>query len=343
MGEIELTRAVPIAEQGEGTSQEEQRIFSWMFASRESSRFEPDGLLLYFELALPDSTDVQAEIDMDTSGGRDAVVHYNETRDGQILFESDAAVGVVELARDLDGLPCACADGRMELRLFDYGADGQPGTADDAVRELREGRYGWRDLHCGRSLPDADFALGELTRVRVQPVDHCLGQTPEGRASDDLAEGVLEARDERAYEHEHVDVVHEPYEPHSHVVYYENQGCGSRTRDEDTQSAGCGSGPSSESASAGGGGCQGDDVDDDRSTGCAGDDAQSDSAGCEGDSADDGCGGDVEHARALRRMRRSPLSGPLQNYLWFGFATLWTTVRAKRLGKGLKFRHSSPS
>jgi len=297
MGEVELRHV-------EGDQQ--RSVVSWMFASDGSSRFD-EGMVVYFEFALADGRDAQAELDLSTSGDGRGAVQYTETVDGEVVFASDSAVGVVEIARDLDGLLCACAGGRFALRLTDEGPDGVPGTADDAIRELRDGVYRFGEQPCLGSLPDAPVVdLQDSRALSVRPVDHCQDSTavvapssaPATTPARDRSEPVIASEpDVHVYEYPHHDHdLYDPYYHHAHpiVIYDGSQGCGGSSAGTDTSASSSGCGSSEDYAGSSSSGCQGDSSDDaGDAQGCAGEsghdyDSGSDSRGCDGDSDEGG-------------------------------------------------------
>jgi len=357
MGHVEVERAV--AAQGPASDDPPDRVEGFMFSARQSSRFEPDGLLLYFDLALQDGTGAQMEIDLPRQLGRDPVVHYTEEIDGRLTFESDSATGAVELAEDLDGRLCSCSDGRFDLRLRDDGADGEAGTADDQVRELRNGVYRWDARPCARDGQPEPVPLADLDRVEVRPVDHCMGRPEAPEPSSTATPSTRSVRDPDSVRHGHG---HDPFYDHHthHVIYAESYGCGAGPNESAAaSSSGCGGGSSYESDSEASGcegdtqsssasGCGNDSTSDGLhdgggSSGCGGsgnDDSGGSSSGCQGDDHDSssGCDSDTSSSSATlapmcgprTRPRPHLLAGPFQNYLWIALAAAFTSPRARR-------------
>ena len=78
-----------------------ETIQTWAFKSRDSSRYAPDGLLLYLEAPLDARTVGELEIDLRwNQSSEDAVVDYRERRGDQVVFDSDQVTGQLELPRD---------------------------------------------------------------------------------------------------------------------------------------------------------------------------------------------------------------------------------------------------
>lgn len=294
------------------------------------SRYAPDGLYTYFELARADGSLGVLELDIptDAPGDRplaDLQASYRELSGDEVRFAATQVSGQVVLPRSLlreDEPACACDDGGFSLRFVDAGDDGELGSDDDRVRQLSFGHIGRSDSFCGGavSMP-ADGGL----RVSV---DACAA--PATAVKRDREASVDPAP---ASELETPILVYEEREAGS--------GCSSSSSDD---GGGCESSASDDS------GCSTHATDADASssssdTGCgdsgssSGDSASADS-GCEGDTSDDERSSCATARPRLRSRSRhgSPFIG---TGIPLALVCLWQALRAARLRASIADRNRS--
>jgi len=110
-------------------------------ASTSASAFRPWGTLIWIDWSRGETwVEIELDFPTDTTGEVPLLAAMREYRDGEAVFESDYASGVVHVAPpgQADSLPVA---GAFSLSFGSDGPDGERGTDDDAVREIRNGRF----------------------------------------------------------------------------------------------------------------------------------------------------------------------------------------------------------
>jgi len=242
-----------------------ERHRTWVFFSDQTTAHSPDGAYLYFEMVRAEGVRAYVEIDVPTTEGETdtAVMHYTEYEGDEVVFESDEAYGRMELAQDLQGVDCSCADGRLELVFVDAGEDEELDTDDDRVRRLSRGRFSWSKEFCvgARMLG----MTSDRVDVSVRVVDRCRSR-PGGTVSEP-----------------------DPPDYSSSSSYGGEASCESGDYSGGSTTSSSGGGCEGDSSS--GGGCEGDTAS--SSGGCEGDTASS-SGGCSGDTGGGGgCSGDA--------------------------------------------------
>lgn len=142
----EFLQQVSCDEDGEctdmsGNPVEGHRVDVNASASASLSSFSPRGTYLYIDHMRSD-TFVEVEMDFPTDEGADTGIRamMREYRAGELVFESDVAAGRIRIVPpgEPDRIP---GYGSFHLRFADAGEDGEPGTPDDEIREIRNATF----------------------------------------------------------------------------------------------------------------------------------------------------------------------------------------------------------
>ena len=110
-------------------------------ASATASLFSPHGTYMYIDY-MRGETYVEIEMDFptDVTGDVPLSAAMREYSGEGRTFESDAASGIIQVAPP-GGSNRIPASGGFNLKFVSHGPDGEPGTDDDEVREIRNGRF----------------------------------------------------------------------------------------------------------------------------------------------------------------------------------------------------------
>jgi hypothetical protein len=266
-----------------GTAAEIPVAATQVVISTEASKFQPDGVYVYAELAAPAETLGVLELDVPRHGAGQATVAYGEWRGAEQVFRATRTAGTVVLA------PPGDQRGRFLLRVDDSGADGALGTADDQTRVLAAGEFG--GMTATVPLP------GEPLTTPPAPGDD------DGAVIIDVIDLVIDG------------VTSPPVDDPGDDTSGEDSGGGCGGEDTSgSDSSGCDSGDAAGDSSgcegdAGGSGCDGADV---GGSGCDGSGSTDDAAGCgSSDSSSDswGCEGDYARSGAKRSGLTSAPAG----------------------------------
>jgi hypothetical protein len=279
----------------DGHTMEALPLRSWAFMSTETTRFAPDGFYLYSELARAGGVEAELEIDVPLyEDPSESTALYRERTNGEITFEATSAAGGVQLARDLSGASCECADGRLELVFVDPGPDEIPETSDDLTRHLSRARFSWDSSPC---VHPRVLAIGE-SGLDVSRIDNCPAgprpSTPPPAPDPD------------------------PWPDPTRDPTWDDASCDAScgSSSSSSSSSGC-----DDSGSCDSSGCEGDTSD---SSGCEGDSGGScaDDPACEAEST-------ASIDRGVRCGRRGFRTGPLQTFALTGLVLFWIRKRVR--------------
>jgi hypothetical protein len=278
--------------------------------SSEASRFQPDGVYVYAELAAPEAALGVLELDVPRRNAGVPYASYEEWRGTEQVFHAARTAGTITVA------PVGDQRGRFLLRLDDPGPDGVLGTDDDLTRVLASGEYG----------PSAAASLtAEPLPTPLPPGDD------DGAVVIDVIDLILDG----------ADLASSPPVDDPGGSDGSESGCGGE--DVSQSDPGCdGSGSTSGDASgcdgSGGdsGGCEGGGG----GSGCEGDVG---GGGCEGDVGGGGCTPDATRngtppagtdatpgSRRQRHVRGPQRMAPL--FLVGGVGVWWRRARRRRRG-----------
>jgi hypothetical protein len=311
---------------GDGEPVEPVVVRSWAFMSTQTTRFEPAGRYLLFQVNHPGGAIGTVELDISEEVLGEADVAYVERVGEEVTFEARDAAGSIELPVDALGDDCTCTDARFDLVFTSAGADGELGTADDETRRLTRARASLDDGFC--VTPTITPEPGPLD-VRI--VDRCPPRyappSPARPADEDPYDASASAG----------------CATDSSTSTGDSAGC-----DCEGDSSGCADGGGSSGSSSSGCDCEGDSSS--SGSGCEGDgsssgsgcegDGSSSGSGCEGDGSSSDCEGGARddydrHAaasttRRCRLRRATVLGGQLQTPLFVGLVLFYLRTRARR-------------